>query len=162
MQQSILEACISRNLSTRKITKELDCSQSTVKYWLQKYNLKTKPIIKQRSYKCNKCNNKGIDNFYPNIRGLCIKCHNIRRSILNRSNKEKAIAIKGGKCEKCGYCASNSALEFHHKNPKEKDPNYRLFKNRNFNIYKKEIEKCILVCANCHREIHDQLRLKPL
>ena len=47
------------------------------------------------------------------------------------------------------------ALDFHHLNPKEKDFN---LSNRNLNmdwdVIKEELDKCILVCSNCHREIH--------
>lgn len=67
--------------------------------------------------------------------------------------KQKAIEYKGGMCECCGYDRTIEALEFHHKNPKEKD-----FSPSGLSIswerMKNEIDKCILVCANCHREIH--------
>lgn len=70
--------------------------------------------------------------------------------------KIKAVEYKGGCCEKCGYNKTISALEFHHKNPKEKD-----FSPSGLSIswerMKNEIDKCILVCANCHREIHDEI-----
>ena len=49
------------------------------------------------------------------------------------------------------------ALEFHHLNPNEKD---FIISDRNlildWNIIKKELDKCELVCANCHREIHSK------
>ena len=50
----------------------------------------------------------------------------------------------------------NSALEFHHVDPKQKD--FHISKNMNKSWYKikNEIEKCILVCANCHRELHEK------
>ena len=70
--------------------------------------------------------------------------------------KKKAVDYKGGCCERCGYNKSISALEFHHKNPQEKDfsPSG---KSISWERMKKEIDKCILVCANCHREIHDEI-----
>ena len=65
------------------------------------------------------------------------------------------MEYKGSKCEKCGYNKCSEALEFHHKNPEEKDFN---LSDRNLILdwqeIKKELDKCILVCANCHREIH--------
>lgn len=69
--------------------------------------------------------------------------------------KEELIRYKGGKCEICGYSRCQSALEFHHRDPKEKD--FGIATNssyKNMGLLKKEIDKCILVCANCHREIH--------
>lgn len=69
--------------------------------------------------------------------------------------KEEFINYKGGKCSICGYSKCYSALEFHHLNPSEKD--FTIAQNssyKNMKILKKELDKCILVCANCHREIH--------
>ena len=72
-----------------------------------------------------------------------------------RKMKEELVKYKGGKCEICGYDKCLGALEFHHLNPEEKD-----FTMSSSNKYysledmKKEVDKCILVCANCHREIH--------
>lgn len=65
------------------------------------------------------------------------------------------VEYKGGKCEICGYDKYQGALEFHHLNPEEKDfgiaaKGY----TRSFEKVKEEIEKCILVCSNCHKEIH--------
>lgn len=72
-----------------------------------------------------------------------------------RKLKDMAIEYKGGKCEKCGYNKCNGALEFHHLNPEEKDFSISTSgTTKSFERIKKEIDKCILVCANCHREIH--------
>ena len=69
--------------------------------------------------------------------------------------KEQLVEYKGGKCEICGYNKCLNALDFHHRNPEEKEyalntANY----NKSFEKLKKEVDKCILVCSNCHREIH--------
>ena len=74
-----------------------------------------------------------------------------------KRNKEKAIEYKGGKCEKCGYDKCNSALEFHHLDPTKKDFSPSANMNMAWNKIQNEIDKCILVCANCHREIHEKL-----
>lgn len=72
-----------------------------------------------------------------------------------RKLKDMAIEYKGGKCEKCGYNKCNGALEFHHLNPEEKDFSISSSgTTKSFERIKIEIDKCILVCANCHREIH--------
>ena len=70
--------------------------------------------------------------------------------------KRKLIEYKGGKCEKCGYDKCNRALDFHHRNPSKKDFSISAT-GRGFERMKKEVDKCSLVCSNCHREIHDQL-----
>lgn len=66
-----------------------------------------------------------------------------------------SIEYKGGKCEKCGYDRCPGALTFHHVNPNDKlftigDVAHR----KNWEIIKKELDKCILLCANCHFELH--------
>ena len=71
-----------------------------------------------------------------------------------RKRKKKALVeYKGGKCQCCGYSKCIEALEFHHL-----DPNIKSFtisgKSKSFNSLKSEVDKCILVCSNCHKEIH--------
>jgi hypothetical protein len=72
--------------------------------------------------------------------------------------KELAIEYKNGKCEKCGYNKCSKALEFHHVDPTKKEfgignKGY----TRSWEKIKQELDKCIMVCANCHREIHNEL-----
>lgn len=67
--------------------------------------------------------------------------------------KVKMVEYKGGKCQICGYDKCIEALDFHHINPKEKDFSIS-GGTRSFETLKPELDKCILVCANCHREIH--------
>lgn len=74
--------------------------------------------------------------------------------------KQKLVEYKGGKCELCGYNKCVRSLEFHHKDPNEKDFNVS---SVTFGIErcKREVDKCMLVCSNCHGEIHfkiDELR----
>jgi hypothetical protein len=73
--------------------------------------------------------------------------------------KQQAIKYKGGKCKRCGYNKYSSALEFHHRNPKLKgktsrDNNGSIRINTTWSKLKKELDKCDLLCANCHREVH--------
>ena len=70
--------------------------------------------------------------------------------------KYEAILVRGGKCEKCGYNKNIAALDFHHINPDEKEfqLDARHFSNQNLEKLQKELDKCILLCANCHREEH--------
>lgn len=72
--------------------------------------------------------------------------------------KDMAIEYKGGKCLICGYNRCKSALEFHHTDPNQKD--FGISKDgytRSWEKVKLELDKCICVCANCHREIHSGL-----
>lgn len=78
---------------------------------------------------------------------------------IRRALKKHLVEYKGGKCEICGYNNCISALQFHHLHPEEKD--FTIADNlhlNNFDIkkYYQEVDKCILVCANCHAEIHEK------
>lgn len=69
--------------------------------------------------------------------------------------KEMAIEYKGGKCELCGYEKCKGALEFHHLDSSRKDFSIgESGHSRSWKRVKLELDKCICVCANCHREIH--------
>lgn len=73
-----------------------------------------------------------------------------------KNRKQNLVKISGNKCNICGYNKAISALEFHHINPEEKT--YGLAQNGTCHSLQKdlnELQKCILVCANCHREIHE-------
>ena len=60
----------------------------------------------------------------------------------------------GNKCQICGYNKSIAALEFHHLNPKEKEYQLSSGNCRSIQEDLEEAKKCILVCSNCHKEIH--------
>ena len=68
--------------------------------------------------------------------------------------KERSVYVMGEQCQCCGYNKCISALEFHHLNPKEKDFSFGGNTNRSWSSTRNELSKCILVCSNCHREIH--------
>lgn len=63
---------------------------------------------------------------------------------------------KGSQCSVCGYTKNLAALEFHHQNPNEKSfqLDLRSLSNRSWNQLENEVRKCLLVCSNCHKEIH--------
>jgi len=77
-------------------------------------------------------------------------------NVLNarRNRRNNLIRLLGGKCCLCGYDKCDAALDFHHINPEEKE--YGLGSGNCHSLEKdlQEVKKCILICANCHREIH--------
>ena len=73
-----------------------------------------------------------------------------------KKRKQQAIEYMGGKCVICGYNKTLRSLCFHHRNPEEKDFGIS-GGNMSWERMKCELDKCILVCANCHGEIHDGL-----
>ena len=71
--------------------------------------------------------------------------------------KRRLLYVMGDKCCICGYNNCSSALEFHHIDPTQKDFSISSNANIAFESAILEIKKTILVCANCHREIHEGL-----
>ena len=87
-------------------------------------------------------------------RWRCKKCR--VEAVQKRRDKLKELAVhyKGGRCSICGYDRCIGALEFHHVDPNVKEFGIGNGNTKSFEVLKKELDKCILVCANCHREIH--------
>jgi len=86
------------------------------------------------------------------------------RAVAKRRRKIKKMAIeyKGGQCQVCGYSRYVGALDLHHTDPKTKkfgigDKGY----TRAWRKVREELDKCILVCANCHREIEAGITQLP-
>ena len=75
------------------------------------------------------------------------------KSFRNRL-KERATYVLGGECQICGYDKCIQALDFHHVNPEEKTADFNTNANRSWQTTREEIKKCVLLCANCHREVH--------
>jgi len=92
----------------------------------------------------------------PNGRLRCLKCASEAVSRRRRLIKIKAVNYKGGQCNICGYSKSTAALAFHHKDPTQKDFSIsRGGTTISWDIVKTELDKCILVCHNCHSELHE-------
>ena len=83
-----------------------------------------------------------------------------QKTVLRRSMKLQGIKMLGGKCSRCGYDRCVDALEFHHVNPVEKEFKLGSGNTMSWQEYKRELAKCILVCSNCHKEIHSEIGYK--
>jgi hypothetical protein len=105
------------------------------------------------------------EGLYGNIKKIETKEEKSRRKSLHvinfkKNKKVELVEYKGGKCEKCGYNKCIEALEFHHKDPTQKDFNISSHSYSSKRM-KDEADKCLLLCANCHREEHVLLKLQP-
>ena len=161
MDINILKNLIDQNKSTYEIAAELNSSQTNIRYWLKKYGLKTKiGIHGQRDfYLCKFCGDIKKENFCNKGKGRlsyskCKACHNKATINRCRETKLRAIKYKGGKCIRCGYDKCPQSMHFHHLDKMKKDPNWKKMRTWKFEKIIKELDKCILVCANCHGEIH--------
>lgn len=74
-----------------------------------------------------------------------------------RLRKLELIKMYGGCCKECGYNRNYAALEFHHTNPELKSfqLDLRSLSNRRWFLVVEEAKKCILICSNCHSELHN-------
>ncbi len=142
------------NICNRKFC--LECSP------FKQHNTKNLLVyeLEQTKKICPKCKiDKPIEDFYrrrnnANCSVYCKLCTTISTTERQRKIKQKAVDYLGGKCTICDYDKYIGALEFHHKNPAEKDFTIAELKLSSFERIKSELDKCMLVCANCHREIH--------
>jgi len=95
-------------------------------------------------------------NFPVGYYRTCKKCYNQERSRRTIKNRTSIIARMGGKCFKCGYSKCEAALELHHLDPSVKDAGTtrHLRHITDEARLSEELAKCVLLCANCHREAH--------
>lgn len=80
----------------------------------------------------------------------------MRKYVAARYIKLKKLAVDymGGKCQKCGYDKCIAALEFHHKNPIEKEFDWNKLRKQSWDSVIVELNKCELLCSCCHKEAH--------
>lgn len=125
-------------------------NKETEKEYHRNYYQQNKTEIKKRIYTKRKEN--------PRHRQKLVK--------LNRDfKKRKAIELYENKCGNCGKSLEDfknvvSVFEFHHLNPAEKDYAIGNFLTHSWDRIKKELSKCVMLCANCHRIEHDRTREK--
>lgn len=172
MEIENFKTLIEKNFTQREIAEELKLSQTAVRYWLKKFNLKTNTPYKNKTEiidglkVCNKCYiKKPLEEFYERSdreghSPHCKKCSTIYHGNRVRDVKIRMINYKGGKCERCSLRLEDthySVFDFHHLDPKEKDANFDRIKYKKWEVIQKEIDKCKLLCANCHRITHAEL-----
>ena len=99
---------------------------------------------------CKLCLNQFKD-YQKRGRSRCGSCNTkIRRF----RAKSAAIKYLGGKCSKCGWHGNQAALQFHHKESKGKEFTIGNVANKSWDSIKLEMQKCVLLCANCHAIEH--------
>ena len=153
----------------KNISLKLGISISTVSYHCCEFRESEKKDLFDRSkvalYQAyyDKCGNLAETATHFNLHLSSLKRNIVRprkskkiRKNYYRDVKQKALDYKGGKCETCGYNKSYWALDFHHKDPSQKDFTIA-GGNKSFETLKPELDKCSLLCKNCHAEEHERL-----
>ena len=91
---------------------------------------------------------------------------NKQRAQKRRDNKRKAVEFMGDRCARCGESFPDCCYDFHHKDRSKKDFSVSEYTERRSKggvldgLLKLELDKCLLLCANCHRIEHDTLHGK--
>jgi hypothetical protein len=87
-------------------------------------------------------------------RNTCKECGLKKAKAAKRIKKEKLVEYKGGACEHCGGVFHPVLYDFHHTNPEEKSFSIGEHLNRSWEALTTEVDKCLLLCAHCHRMEH--------
>jgi hypothetical protein len=82
---------------------------------------------------------------------ICVSC---RVKIRRYRIKQALVEYKGSACEKCGFVGVIEVYDFHHVESSQKEFSISHSLNRSWEEIKKEADKCVMLCANCHRAIH--------
>ena len=109
------------------------------------------PILKSRRKYCSKiCSKNGLKEYQKN------------NKTTNNKTKEKLVFLSGGCCQSCVYDKNYAALQFQHIDPKTKlfPLNATSCGMYTWEELTKELVKCLLLCANCHLELHNPKREK--
>lgn len=172
LEQKLKKLFIEEKLSISDCADKLDLSTADIRYYLKKFKIKRNGnnLISNTEIRvCTKCNaSKDASEFYyqsyartdrkSRQGSWCKVCMRGQTVARQRKYKQMAIDYKGGKCEICGYSRYIGALEFHHLDPTQKDFQMSTFSKKPIDeLGRKELDKCKLLCANCHREEHSRL-----
>lgn len=114
--------------------------------------------------KCSSCHTElPLASFYRQkghsggVMSMCKSCFNRYCSERWRARKIHYIKYMGGRCEHCGVELSDrnySIFDFHHLDPNEKEMEWNKIRLLSDEKIRVELEKCVLLCANCHRLEH--------
>ena len=179
--KKVLTKHVNSGLTQRQIALKLNSSQSNIKHHLNKFGLKTLVALKLNERKqiiitdnkkpCVQCKTlTPLQDFYKTrkdgkyLSHICKNCNNKNSTDRARQIKKMMVEYKGGSCERCTlhYKDSHIAVfDFHHINPKEKDINYARIRYHGWDKIKTELDKCKLLCSNCHRITHAEMYIRP-
>jgi hypothetical protein len=150
-------AAIVNNRGKRTIKKCLDCGKEIRKRSTRCRECLYTVLWKTKVVTCN-CGRVYILDRAGRRRGHGTTQCNSCTANKNRVDKKlRAIEYKGGKCLRCGYSRCSRSLAFHHRDRKEKQFEIGQFMNRSWETLRRELDKCDLLCHNCHCEVEDEI-----
>ena len=115
--------------------------------------------------RCSRCGKEKDSSLFYNDKtkksgksSWCKVCHKLYSKLAQRKFKRLCVEYKGSTCAICGIVGHPAIFDFHHENPDEKEFAISSYKGRNGSQLTEEVtrelDKCSLVCSNCHRYIH--------
>jgi transposase len=161
-----LSELVQRGLTLSEIGAEFGRSITTVRYWIRRYGLRSprnvrraeleRAVAEGRRTLMKECGKHGWTTFVLENSGRtrCRRCRMEAVSEWRRRTKAKLVAEAGGCCVLCGYDRHQAALHFHHLDPTKKE--FHLADTgvtRSIERLRREVEKCVLLCGNCHAEV---------
>lgn len=154
---------VEEGYSIDKLSKYFKCSWSNIRYYLKKFGLKTKnPNSKTLSKIGEQCQCVHCGRIYIYTRKAGHKhtvCNSCLASKRKYHVKKKLVEYKGGKCVECGFVGDAVSFDFHH-TKSNKDFNIAGNYNRTWKILLEEVDKCVLLCSNCHRVVHSKISFR--
>lgn len=176
MDRKNLEELLESGKSTNEIAKLIGLkSGSTVRFWMKKFGLKsiaksgqkTKSIENGLQKFCRICNTwKLLNDFAPRkdrpgtLHTTCKTCWSENSNNRYFALKETLVKYKGGLCNICNGEFPLAVYAFHHTGDGHKDFNLSEKKYNSFKSVIDEVDKCILLCHNCHTKIHHEMKQK--
>lgn len=110
---------------------------------------------------CGRCKvDKPLSEFYSNstrssrTQIYCKQCFNSYTTARFRRRKKQAVEYMGARCADCGGVFPYYVYDFHHLDPSQKDMQFNSLRRRSWDTIRAELDKCVMVCANCHRIRH--------
>ncbi len=170
LEKEQLARLVEEGLSLREIADHVDRGVGTVRYWMSRHGLKTarhrRPAQIGRPTRARMlCKTHGPAEFVLEGRGYyrCVSCRAHAVAKRRRIVKRTLIEEVGGGCAICGYCRCQQALHFHHIDPTTKtfhlaDKGHARALARS----RREAQKCVLLCGNCHAEVEAGLVRLPV
>ena len=166
-----LRALVEEGKSVREIGEALGLGATSVRHWLRKWGLQTRPARYSRrdEQKPEEVLRECSVHEWVNFRRIGgtghFRCpHCAAQSVTDRRRRVKEILVAeaGGRCILCGYDRFAGALQFHHMDPATKSFGLSLSGlGRSLEKMRAEAAKCVLLCATCHAEVEGGVSRLP-
>lgn len=120
------------------------------------YYLKNREVLLQKCKEYYQINKDKIKLYQQEYRAKNRSLICVKRSKKRQATLKKLIDLKGNKCSICQTTFDSCVYDFHHIDPSTKDFTISEHMDKSWDTLQNEVNKCILVCSNCHRMLHKE------